>query len=394
MRVLHVIPAVASRYGGPSVAVVSMCRALIDAGVDVTLATTDADGRGRLDIGPGVTTWRGVPAVVFPRDFSESFKYSRRLAAWLRTHVREFQAVHIHAVLSHAPLAAAAACRQTGVPYIVRPLGTLAPWSLGRKTLRKRLLLALAAQSALDQAAAIHYTSEEEKRETEEGLGLSRGVVIPLGVEPALIAAPPLAAVERARDHYVLVVSRLHPKKNLEALIRSFLNCRGGVSTWKLVIAGSGDADYVRALEQIVHERGGGDRVQFTGWVEGEQKRQLIRRASLVALPSLHENFGVSVLEALGAGVPALVSRHVHLAGAIERAHAGWIVETTETSLSAALMEAIEHPDECAARGMRARELAKRYEWPRIATDLVRLYEECHRSAPARHAASPQMAAS
>src|SRR5689334_14855658 len=100
MRVLHVIPAVAARYGGPSAAIVPMCRALIEQGVDTTIATTDADGLERLAVTVGsMTSWQGVPAIFFHRTISESFKYSIGLSAWLRQHVADFDVVHIHAVL-------------------------------------------------------------------------------------------------------------------------------------------------------------------------------------------------------------------------------------------------------------------------------------------------------
>src|SRR5687767_13054824 len=105
--VLHVIPAVAPRYGGPSQAVVGMARALPRHGVRVLIATTDADARGKLSVPLGVRVdWQGVPAIVFPRQFSEAFKYSGPLGRWLRGHVTDFAVVHIHAVFSHACLAA------------------------------------------------------------------------------------------------------------------------------------------------------------------------------------------------------------------------------------------------------------------------------------------------
>jgi hypothetical protein len=50
MRVLHVIPAVAPRYGGPSRAIVEMCRALQARGIEPLIASTDADGAGRLSV--------------------------------------------------------------------------------------------------------------------------------------------------------------------------------------------------------------------------------------------------------------------------------------------------------------------------------------------------------
>ena len=61
------------------------------------------------------------------------------------------------------------------------PLGTLDPWSLKQKSVRKRLFWHLGVKRMLTGAAAIHYTSAEEKRLVETGLGLSGGVVVPNG---------------------------------------------------------------------------------------------------------------------------------------------------------------------------------------------------------------------
>src|SRR3972149_4552075 len=106
-RVLHVIPAIASRYGGPSAAVIGMCRALSDQGVETVLATTDADGPGRLAVPIGrVTHDAGVPVIFFRRHGSDAYKWARGLSGWLDAHVREFDLVHVHAVFSHASLAA------------------------------------------------------------------------------------------------------------------------------------------------------------------------------------------------------------------------------------------------------------------------------------------------
>jgi glycosyltransferase involved in cell wall biosynthesis len=391
MRALHVIPAVAQRYGGPSSVIGPMCQALAACGVEPLIATTDADGPGRLPVPVGeVTSWQGVPALFFKKDFSESFKYSHGLATWLRAHVSDFDVVHVHAVLSHAPLAAAAACRGAGVPYIVRPLGTIAPWSLGRKAWRKRALFALGATRMLRGAAAIHYTSDEEKSSTERALGLTSGVVIPLGIDRVFLSEPLVPMEERERDPYVLALSRLHPKKNLEALIESFVHVsRGGRDGWRLVIAGSGDAGYVSALERLVFALKAADRVTFTGWVDGEKKQELMRRASLFAMPSLHENFGVSLIEALAAGVPAIVSRQVDLADSVGAAGAGWLVDSNDESLRRGLAEALGSAAERRSRSRAARQLAQSFGWPAVGAELLQLYRRVT-SAPLPRAADLQ----
>src|SRR2546427_1570843 len=85
MKVLHVIPAVSPKYGGPSHALVPMCKALMAAGVDVQIATTDAEPHGHLQVELGTQTeFQGVPAIFFRKEVSESFKYSPGLARWLR----------------------------------------------------------------------------------------------------------------------------------------------------------------------------------------------------------------------------------------------------------------------------------------------------------------------
>ena len=99
----------------------------------------------------------------FPPQFGASFKYSRPLASWLSSNIKNFDLAHIHAVFNHSSVAAAQACQKAGVPYVIRPLGTLDPWSMTQKSLRKRLFWQLSGKGMLHHAAAVHYTSEVEK---------------------------------------------------------------------------------------------------------------------------------------------------------------------------------------------------------------------------------------
>src|ERR671927_1793213 len=149
MKVLHVIPSVAERSGGPATAIVPMCRALMQQGMEVLLLST-TDG---LPETPGAE-YKGVPAIFFPPQLGASFKYSRPLATWLNSNIRNFDLAHVHAVFNHSSIFAAQACRRSGVPYIIRPLGTLDPWSMTQKSLRKRLFWQLSGKAMLRAAAA------------------------------------------------------------------------------------------------------------------------------------------------------------------------------------------------------------------------------------------------
>ncbi|HET9478990.1 MAG TPA: glycosyltransferase, partial [Pyrinomonadaceae bacterium] len=351
-------------------AIVPMCRALRERGIDVFLATT-SHGLARMET-DCMTHFTGVPARLFPAQLGESFKYSRPLAKWLKASVRDFDLVHIHAVFNHASIAAAAACRQSGVPYVVRPLGTLDPWSMKQKGGRKRIFWWLEGKRMFERSAAVHYTAAGEKTATEEYLGLNHGRVIALGVEvngttPMKKAAEWFPGL--TGHPYVLALSRLDPKKAVDVLIEAFISLDR--DDWRLVVAGDGPRDYVSSLKQKA--RGSG-KIIFTGWVEGEVKQALLREASLLALPSRHENFGLSVMEAMARGVPALVTPEVNLADEIEAAGAGWTVDLSrlQNGLAAVFNGNIERM----RRGRAAHQFAQQYSWQRTATELAELYRQ------------------
>lgn len=379
MKVLHVIPSMAERDGGPSAAIVPMCRALQAQGVDVLLVTTDAG------MSPGDLEAKrvGVPIKFFPAQWGESFKYSRPLASWLSENVRSFAVVHVHAVFNHSSVAAARACRKAGVPYVLRPLGTLDPWSVSQKSLRKRLFWRVTGKRLLLGAAAVHYTTEAEKLSTESLFVLNHGKVIPLGIRQSsscVCSSEPLAREfpVLADGPYVLALSRLHPKKGLDVLLDAFelLTSREQFANWRLVIAGDGPVEYVSKLKRKTESPSLRDRVVFTGWLHGDIRDAVLDSASLVVQPSHQENFGLSVMEALGHSVPVLVSPHVNVAAEIAAANAGWIAAVETEALATSLSEALADEAELERRGRAGKALSLKYSWENSARALAKLYRE------------------
>ena len=379
MRVLHVIPAVSPKYGGPSHALVGMCQALMARGVEVQIASTDAEPGGHLSVElESPTTHAGVPAIFFHKHLSEAFKYSKAMPRWLDQNVANFDLVHIHGVFSHACIAASRACRRQKVPYLVRPLGNLDPWSLRNKSLRKKLFLKFAGRRMLLDAAAIQYTSQSEKALSERALNLNHGVVIPLGVD---LRTNGFAAKKNYSTNqpgrYVLFLSRLQPSKGVDALIDAFVAARHDIrsSEWKLMIAGDGPADYVDSLRRKISGHDASDFILLAGWLDGDAKTKALREASLLALPSEHENFGLSIVEAMACGVPVLASPQVGLAPEVEAAGAGWICnaerETLRQTLAGIFGDEVERQRRAAASSL----LAARFESSNVAEALIRVYE-------------------
>ena len=367
MKILHVIPSVSEQSGGPATAIVPMCRALMRQGTEVQLVST-TDG---LVENPDVVEYKGVPAMFFPSQLGASFKYSRPLATWLSSNVKNFDLAHIHAVFNHSSVAASQACRKAGVPYVIRPLGTLDPWSMTQKSLRKSLFWRISGKAMLRGASAVHYTSEVEKLSTERHLNLNHGKVISLGID----ANNSNSNGRMFSEPYVLVLSRLHPKKAVDVLIDAFQSLIQSekFARWRLVIAGDGPADYVSKLKA---QAAATDRVVFTGWLDENKKHEVLSGASLLALPSHQENFGLCVMEALSHSVPVLVSPNVNLAREIVSANAGWISAIDKDALATRLAEALSDEDELMKRGRAGRDLSQKYSWENAATGLISLYTE------------------
>ena len=377
MKVLHVIPSVAERSGGPAIAIVPMCRALKQEGIEVLLVSTSAG----VDHDESLYEYKGIPAKFFPAQLGGSFKYSRPLSSWLSSNIEQFDLAHIHAVFNHSSIAAAHVCRKARVPYVVRPLGTLEPWSMTQKSLRKRVFWQVSGKGMLRRAAAVHYTTDAEKLSTERLLGLNHGKVIALGIETTASASH--AKLEQhfpelASEPYMLVLSRLHPKKGLDVLIDAFLALVQveKFAHWRLVIAGDGPEAYVLKLKAMAGSSAQRDRIVFTGWLDGEEKDAVLGGASLLVLPSHQENFGLCVMEALSHSVPVLVSPHVNLAEEIVLANAGWIATVDKDALISRLAEALGDEEERVRRGLAGKQLSQKYSWDTVAKNLIDLYRQ------------------
>jgi FkbM family methyltransferase len=306
---------------------------------------------------------------------TEFYKISPGLALWLWRHAREFDVIHVHALFSFSSIAACVVGRIRDVPYVVRPLGTLAIYGVTkRRPGLKRLSLRFIEKPILRHAAAVHFTSLTEKEEAA-ALGVPfRGVVIPLGV--AAVANGRANKISGKVCETILYLSRIDRKKNVEGLLRAFAIVVEGRPNVRLQIAGSGAVDYVASLESLSVELGVADKVQWLGHVSGTVKAEALARADIFVLPSFSENFGVAVVEAMLSGLPTVLGEGVAIAKQTETAGAG--ISTTPEPL--AISEAIGCLlDDAALRdlmGARAKVFAEReYSTARMAEQLRGLYD-------------------
>ena len=378
MRALHVIPSAAPGDGGPNLAVRAIARGLVSRGIDVTVATTNADGVRTLPV-PLETPVidEGVVYRYFARTVPGSWKFSWPLTRWLWANAGGYDVVHVHALFSYATIPGCRAAAHAPVPYVLRPLGTLSEWSLGHRRWKKKPYYALLERSHLAMAAAIHVTSNAEADDVARlGYG-DRARVIPLGVavdDKLWMGARPVATERPLR---LLFLSRLHEKKNVPLLLRALANVRSSARDVELTIAGDGDPRYRAELSALTAQLGLGERVRFVGHVDGEEKRRVLSYADAFVLPSAHENFGIAVAEALAAGLPVIVTPGVALAPNVSDAGAGLVADATDDAVAAAIAWAADHPAALVEMGQRAWRLARTdLSWETTCARLSDLYTE------------------
>jgi glycosyltransferase involved in cell wall biosynthesis len=202
----------------------------------------------------------------------------------------------------------------------------------------KRAYSTILDRRNLRRAGAIHFTTVDERDESAwQGIAWGdRAFIIP----PPWLASPGSKVKEaRADRRTILFLSRLHPKKHIELLLDAWPLIQHHAPDAQLLIAGDGDPVYVRELRATAERLGG--TVRFLGYVEGETKRKLLADADLFVLPSLHENFGIAVLEALASGLPVVVTPEVQLSHFIGEHSLGLITQRAPEALAHAIVSAL-----------------------------------------------------
>jgi glycosyltransferase involved in cell wall biosynthesis len=315
LRVLHVLHSLDQRYGGPLRAVLDLSARSISLGL----------GAEVLGFGP-----LSIPDNPFPPElihelpigFPRRYGYCPGLRTWTDVNLARFDGVILHGMWLYPNWTLLKACNRANVPYICFPHGMLDPWSIfgqGRfKAAKKTLYWLLRERSIFRNASAVFFTTERERRLAQETFVLPAisFVVVPYGVDGPHGASPAPARPELhipANRKVALFLGRVHPKKNVDFLIKAWAQAKLDPS-WLLIVAGSAEPEYRKVLEALAKQCDVQKQVRFVGSVAGTDKSYLLGRASWFLLPSKQENFGIAVLEALNAGCPVAISDQVYLA--------------------------------------------------------------------------------
>lgn len=250
--------------------------------------------------------------------------YSPNLTPWLRRHAEEFDCVVLHGLWRYVGVGCWRALRRGDVPYLVMPHGMLDPWfkhAYPFKHMKKWLFWPWTEYRVLKDATAVLFTCEEERLRARESFWLYRcrewvgtqPVATPGGAVNAQRAAFLAAHPHLQGKRTLLFLGRIHPKKGCDMLIAAFARAAADYPDIHLVMAGPCIDNWDKALRDRANALGIGDRITWTGMLEGDLKWGAFHSAEAFLLPSHQENFGIAVAEALACGRPVLISKQVQI---------------------------------------------------------------------------------
>lgn len=217
---------------------------------------------------------------------------------------------------------ASAVLRRLGLvraPVVFAPRGELSQGALSLKPLRKRAYIKLGGALGLWRAVLWQATSAEEVAEIRSMVGEDAIVRLAPNVVTAQRAAR--RAEKRTGAARLVFVSRISPKKNLPFLLERLRKVAGPIHLE--VYGDCQEPEHLAHCKELARALPGHIAVSFEGPVSHDRVQAVLAGADFFVLPTLGENFGHAVFEALAAGCPVVISDTTPWRGLEERG-VGW----------------------------------------------------------------------
>jgi len=261
--------------------------------------------------------------------------------------------------------------QRRGRPYMITPRGMLDPWARQNARWKKEIVGWLYEWSHLKNASCLRATAEMEAEHFRTS-GLSN----PIAIVPNAIEIPHLAPRNRKLNgvRRVLFMSRIHPKKGIEFLLRAWPALEAKHSVWELVVAGIDEREHETEMKKLARNLAL-KRVKFPGAFYGDEKDTLYRSADVFVLPTHAENFGLVVAEALAQEVPVITTWNAPWSGLNENG-CGWWIPLDQRKLTDTMNEAMSmDANELHSMGVKGRNwVQKNFGWAEIVERMSEVY--------------------
>lgn len=332
MKFLRIISSTNPEGGGVVESVIQSALAIELLGHSVELLCLD-DPQAKWLANLAVKTYAVGPA-------KGSYGYSPKLLDWLQQHHADYDHFIIDGLWQYHGLAARSILLKNKRSYYVYTHGMLDPWfkiTYPLKHIKKWLYWPWGEYRVLRDASHVFFTTDEERLLARQSFWLYQCAekIVPIGTSGNIgdkniqITTFYEAYPNLKNKKYLLYLSRIHPKKGIDILIKSFAAQQALLGDTELVIAGPDQIGWQTELEQLATQLGVAYKITWTGMLSGDLKWGAYHCADAFILPSHQENFGIVVAEALSCNVPVLISNKVNIWREIQAESAGFVADDT-----------------------------------------------------------------
>lgn len=331
----------------------TLCENLVTLGYDITVYTTNANGSMILPVAPNQPNLiNGVEVHYFQRRGRNGYFYSPQLSRACYQHVTEFDLVYVVSNWAFPFMPACHSALVTKVPFVISPRASFKKNTWEGKIVKKLSYHLLIERYLITHAAAIHYTTELEQKDSLWLRLRPPAFVVPNPVNFSEFQQMPAKGLFRAKyaisptRKVILFLGRVESAKGLDFSLKSFAEIASTNSNVSFVIAGPEEDNYGSVIDKMVGDLKIGDCVLRTGQLDSQSRLEALVDSDVFVLTSYSENFGMSVVEAMAAGVPVVVSDRIGLADLIHSEQIGFVVPLDVDTISCKLRELLDNDEQ------------------------------------------------
>jgi glycosyltransferase involved in cell wall biosynthesis len=378
MKILHIIPFFAPKFGGTVASVFLLSKELAKRGHNVTIITSDLDydrnyAKSLEEFGVKVIPFHNVANFGL-------FIYTPSMKKWLKKNIQQYKIIHLHNFRAYQYISIPNFAFQNNIPYIVQAHGTVLP--LFEKLFLKKCFDVMWGNKILKNAAlCVALTKTESDQYEKMGVPEKKIVIIPNGIDISQYEDLPSRCQFRSKYQIpenvqiILSLGRIHKIKGIDLLVSAFSRLCSKMSDVKLVIAGP-DGGYLPRIQQQIRELQLEKYVLFTGPLYGKDKLEAYIDADVYVLPSRYEAFSYTLLEAWICGTPVIATKNCCLSDTIRYTGNSAIVEFDPVQMQEKILDLLTDEEKRKKIGMKGKKLVQdNFEITKIVQKIEEIYE-------------------
>lgn len=371
MKVIHIIENLDISYGGPAKSVPLLVKYLELDDIENVIFTIEL----KKNESNNLLEENNLNVKKFPLIGPQKIKYSKGLYTAIESSLVKDSIIHVHSLWNYPSFIAYRIAKKYNIPLVVSVRGTMYTWALEQRKYMKKFAMALFQKKMLQYASSIHITEKNESKALKK-LGIYNNcLLVPNGIELEKkfdkINVSLLKKINYSNDKfYIMFLGRIVHNKGIHYLINSYIKLQNNYANVEILIVGG--VEEKKYYNSLIKSNG----VHFLGILDGIDKHTIFEISSLFVLPSLGENFGMSIAEAMSYKLPVVTTTGTPWES-LKNQKAGWWIELNQENVDSAIEEALNlSKDELKYMGEKSYEIIKDFTWTKQSKKMKKYYLE------------------